>query len=220
MLLGAVRRRSRRRAPGGSVGGSADGADRRTRHRHVGQHRRRHSTLRGRSGARERPHLGTLRFDVALGRGAPGRSPRRRRRAPRDPVPGRDPWVRRLPACAGLPVGYFGAGTAGVAAMWPLPRTPRSVRWWRGTAGWSWRAQSPPGGLRTHAAHRRHRGPGGTAGEGAVRTPVAVRTSHRRGPRRRRTRDGHDQSDDGDRLAREWFADHLGRAPAAGPSVV
>ena len=27
-------------------------------------------------------------------------------------------WVRGLPACAGLSVGFFGAGTAGVAALW------------------------------------------------------------------------------------------------------
>ena len=143
-MLGAVRRRGGRRAPGGSFPGSAGGADGRTRHRHVGRHRRRHSPLCGRSGAGQRPPCHAA-LRAALGRGAPGRSPRRRPRAPRDPVPRRDPlgppppW--RVPACRSafsVPVPRASRRCG------PPPRTRRSVRSWPGTAGWSWRSVASP----------------------------------------------------------------------------
>ena len=92
-------------------------------------------------------------------------------------------WVRQLPACAGLPVGYLGAGAAGVAAMWAASEDREIGAVVARDSRLELVRSSPPGGLRTHAAPCRHRGPGGTAAERAVRTPVAVRTSHRRGPR-------------------------------------
>ena len=128
-------------------------------------------------------------------------------------------WVRGLSACAGLPVGFFGAGTAGVAAMWAasedteiaavvaqdspldLARTRLSAVFAPtlllvGTGDPEVRLQNERSGRRLRCEHR------------ISVVPQDV------------SRDGHDQSDAVDRLACEWFADHLGHAPRAGPSVV
>jgi putative phosphoribosyl transferase len=127
-------------------------------------------------------------------------------------------WVRRLPTCAGLPVGYFGAGTAGVAALWAasedtevgavvardsrlelartrLPAVFAPTLLVVGTGEPEVRLQNERSGRRLRCEHRIALVPDDAA------------------------RDGHEQSDAGDRLALEWFADHLGRAPAAGLSV-
>jgi putative phosphoribosyl transferase len=128
-------------------------------------------------------------------------------------------WVRGLPACAGLPVGLFGAGTAGAAAMWAasedteiaavvardsrldLVRTRLSAVFAPtllviGTGDPEVQLQNERSGRRLRCEHR------------IAVVPQDV------------SRDGHEQRGAGDRLAWQWFADHLGRAPAAGPSVV
>jgi hypothetical protein len=127
-------------------------------------------------------------------------------------------WVRRLPACAALPVGLLGAGTAGVAAIWAASEdteigavVARDSRLEQvrsrfpaifaptlllvGTGDPEIRLQNERSGRRLRCEHRIALVPEGTS------------------------RDGRDQSDAGDRLACEWFVDHLGRAPAAGPSI-
>ena len=127
-------------------------------------------------------------------------------------------WVRRLPECAALPVGLLGAGTAGVAAIWAasedteigavvardsrleqvrsrLPAIFAPTLLIVGTGDPEIRRQNERSGHRLQCEHRIALVPEGTS------------------------RDGRDQSDAGDRLACEWFVDHLGRAPAAGPSV-
>ena len=128
-------------------------------------------------------------------------------------------WVRRLPACAGLPIGFLGAGTAGVAALWAasedteigavvardsrleLARNRLSAVFAPtllvvGTADPEVRLQNERSGRRLRCEHR-----------------IAVVTQDV-------SRDAHEQRGAGDRLAWQWFADHLGRARAAGPSVV
>ncbi len=127
-------------------------------------------------------------------------------------------WVRRLPASAGLPVGLLGAGTAGVAALWAAsedaeigavvardgrPELARSrltavfapTLLIVGTRDPEVRSQNERSARRLRCEHR-----------------IAVVSQA--------SRDGNDQSDAGDRLACEWFADHLGRAPAAGASLL
>ena len=126
-------------------------------------------------------------------------------------------WVRSLPPCAGLPVGLFGAGTAGAAALWAasedteigsvvardsrveLARARLSAVFAPtllvvGTGEPEVRLQNERSGRRLRCEHR-----------------IAVLAEDASG-------DGHDQSDAGDRVACKWFADHLGRTPAAGPS--
>jgi putative phosphoribosyl transferase len=128
-------------------------------------------------------------------------------------------WVRGLPACADLPVGFLGAGAAGVAAMWAasedteisavvardsrldlarnrLPAVFAPTLLVVGTRDPEVRLQNERSGRRLRCEHR-----------------VAVVPQDA-------SRDGHDQSDAGDRLACEWFADHLGHAPAADPSLL
>ena len=127
-------------------------------------------------------------------------------------------WVRRLPGCAGLPIGFLGAGTAGVAALWAasedteigavvardsrleLARNRLSAVFAPtllvvGTADPEVRLQNERSGRRLRCEHR-----------------IAVVTEDA-------SHDGFDQRVAGDRLACQWFADHLGRAPAARPSV-
>jgi putative phosphoribosyl transferase len=128
-------------------------------------------------------------------------------------------WVRRLPASVGLPVGYLAAGTAGVAALWAASEDAE--------IGAVVARDSRP-----ELAHTRLE---------AVLAPTLLvvgtgdpelRLQNERSVRRLRcehriavvpenaSRDGDEQGDAGDRLAWEWFADHLGRAPAAGASTV
>jgi putative phosphoribosyl transferase len=128
-------------------------------------------------------------------------------------------WVRRLPVSAGLPVGYLAAGTAGVAALWAASEDAQ--------IGAVVARDSRPELARTRLA--------------AVLAPTLlvvgtgdpeVRLQNERSRRRLRcehgiavvpenaSRDGYLQGDAGDRLAWEWFADHLGRPPTAGASVV
>lgn len=128
-------------------------------------------------------------------------------------------WVRQLPDLAGLPVGYLGAGAAGVAAVWAasedvdigavvardsrlerarsrLPAVFAPTLLLVGTGDPDVRLQNERSGRRLRCEHR------------IVVVPQDV------------SRDRREQSDAGDRLACEWFADHLGRVTAAGPSVV
>ena len=128
-------------------------------------------------------------------------------------------WVRGLPACAGLPVGFFGAGAAGVAAVWAasedteiaavvardsrldLVRTRLSAVFAPtllviGTEDPEVQLQNERSGRRLRCEHR------------IAVVPQDV------------SRDGHEQRGAGDRLAWQWFADHLGGAPAAGSPVV
>jgi putative phosphoribosyl transferase len=128
-------------------------------------------------------------------------------------------WVRRLPVSAGLPVGYLAAGTAGVAALWAasedaeigavvardsrpelartrLPAVLAPTLLVVGGGDQEVRLQNERSGRRLRCEHR-----------------IAVIPENA-------SREGREQSDAGDRLAWEWFADHLGRAPAAGASTV
>jgi putative phosphoribosyl transferase len=127
-------------------------------------------------------------------------------------------WVRRFPACAGLPAGLLGAGSAGVAALWAasedteigavvardgrlelarsrLPAVLAPTLLVLGTRDPELWLQNERSRRRLRCEHR-----------------IAVVSQDA-------SRDGHDKSDAGDQLACEWFADHIGGGPPAGSSL-
>ena len=124
-------------------------------------------------------------------------------------------WVRRLPACAALPVGLLGAGTAGVAAIWAASEdTEIGAVVARDSRLEQVRGRLPAVFAPTLLVVE--------AGDPEVRlqnerSGRRLRCEHRIAMITEGTsRDGRDQRDAGDRLACEWFVDHLGRPPAAG----
>ncbi len=121
-------------------------------------------------------------------------------------------WVRGLAPCAGLPVGFFGVGTAGAAALWAASEDPG--------IGAVVARDSPVELARTRLS--------------AVFAPTMLvvgsddphlRLQNERSGRRLRCEhriallNGDVSSDAGDRVARDWFVDHLGRPPGAGQAL-
>jgi putative phosphoribosyl transferase len=126
-------------------------------------------------------------------------------------------WIRGLSVCAGLPIGYFGTGGAGAAALWAAsedaeigavvsrdsrlevvrPRLPAvfaPTLLVVGIVDPALRVQHEQSGRRLRCEHR-----------------VAVLEED--------PRHAHDTFDSGDRLACQWFVDHLVAAPAPGASA-
>ncbi len=127
--------------------------------------------------------------------------------------------VRHLPVCADLPVGYAGTGVAGAAALWAasedmdiaavvcrdgwldlvssrLPAIFAPTLLVVAAADPALRLLNEQCGRRLRCEHQ------------VVGLPVPPHL------------DAQETLAAGDLLARDWFADHVGRAPAADPSLV